>query len=204
MHRETTISREIKLLKNKFELLEKNRQFRSILQKSNANTTSDNSELDSTNDHLLGSDFARSKSEVTSEGTIQSDSTQSNNNLNKKSIGGKRSKKNVRIKSLSKLGSLRQFVEPILNPLKFKKGKNKVSSMDMSTNQTRQSNVGLSLESDGLLKDQEPTTTNLADGSLSATNQSGESSNGVGADQDGDMVIDPKKKQRRGLFGIFR
>lgn len=34
MHRETTVSRDIKLLKNKFELLEKNRQFRSILQKS--------------------------------------------------------------------------------------------------------------------------------------------------------------------------
>lgn len=34
MHRETIISREIKLLKNKFEALEKNRQFRGMLQKS--------------------------------------------------------------------------------------------------------------------------------------------------------------------------
>jgi hypothetical protein len=34
MHRETIISREIKLLKNKFEILEKNRQFRGMLQKS--------------------------------------------------------------------------------------------------------------------------------------------------------------------------
>jgi len=38
MHRETIISREIKLLKNKFELLEKNRQFKSILQKSNSSS----------------------------------------------------------------------------------------------------------------------------------------------------------------------
>lgn len=35
MHRETTVSRDIKLIKSKFDLLEKNRQFRSILQKSN-------------------------------------------------------------------------------------------------------------------------------------------------------------------------
>lgn len=40
MHRETTISREIKLLKTKFELLEKNRQFRGIFQKSSNNPKS--------------------------------------------------------------------------------------------------------------------------------------------------------------------
>lgn len=45
MHRETTVSRDIKLLKNKFELLEKNRQFKSVLQKSGQNKkSSDNNE----------------------------------------------------------------------------------------------------------------------------------------------------------------
>lgn len=53
MHRETTISREIKLLKNKFELLEKNRQFRSILQ-SKPNTKSGDS--GSVNDATSGLD----------------------------------------------------------------------------------------------------------------------------------------------------
>lgn len=44
MHRETVVARELKLLKNKFDLLEKSRQFRSILHKSkdNNNSTTNN------------------------------------------------------------------------------------------------------------------------------------------------------------------
>lgn len=64
MHRETTISREIKLLKNKFELLERNRQFRSILQKSNANHSDINDDLIS---GLDPNDHSRQRSEVTSQ-----------------------------------------------------------------------------------------------------------------------------------------
>lgn len=44
MHRETTISREIKLLKNKFELLEKDRHLKSILHKSTGATNLGSSE----------------------------------------------------------------------------------------------------------------------------------------------------------------
>lgn len=58
MHRETTISRDIKLLKTKFEILEKNRQFRSLLQQSKSNEKS--GDTGSTNDTASGLDGSRS------------------------------------------------------------------------------------------------------------------------------------------------
>lgn len=71
MHRETVISREIKLLKNKFELLEKNRQFKSILQKSASSAShglSVGASLDAANDDTLsaGRDAAGGESTSTS------------------------------------------------------------------------------------------------------------------------------------------
>lgn len=63
MHRETTISREIKLLKNKFELLEKNRQFKGILQQKSGdnNTNSDGTILELDGSSVKG---ARNNSEA--------------------------------------------------------------------------------------------------------------------------------------------
>lgn len=66
-HRETTISRDIKLLKNKFELLEKNRQFKSLLQKSiQSKKSCDNSNNDGDDsanpDGLANNEQAKSKS----------------------------------------------------------------------------------------------------------------------------------------------
>lgn len=82
MHRETTISREIKLLKNKFELLEKNRQFRSILQKSGTSRSSivGDTSISGFDDVNLGLDSNEFKttsstrtrnSETTTNGSIQ-------------------------------------------------------------------------------------------------------------------------------------
>lgn len=201
MHRETTISREIKLLKNKFELLEKNRQFRSILQKSSNNNASDMGELDSNNDHISNTDYSRTRSEATSEGTL-SDSAQMTSGAGKKSAANRKSgRKSVRIKTFSKLSSMKQLISPMIRPLKTKlKNNNKVASIDT----VQQSSTALSegdkpnneLESaitqaDGLAKsdcpDGKSNLNHLPD--LSATNQE---------------VSTKKKKKRGGLFGFFK
>lgn len=121
MHRETTISREIKLLKNKFELLEKSRQFRSILQKSN----SSNNASDINEDLASGLDPTNaSRSEANSVAdslTIE------------KQTKVQKSTKSVRIK-LPKLRSpLGQLFSPILNlrdlSARFLKRSNRVATM---------------------------------------------------------------------------
>lgn len=132
MHRETTISREIKLLKNKFELLEKSRQFRSLLQKSNTNTTSD---LAGADDSLAFdssmNDSLRTRSEGTSEaGSYPGERTQSSAGLGgglasssqQQHSGRSNKKKSVHIK-LSKLHTLGRLFAPLFG---MKKSANKV------------------------------------------------------------------------------
>lgn len=158
MHRETTISREIKLLKNKFDLLEKSRQFRSILQKSNNNNlnlTSDNNE-----DLLSASDLnesQRMKSEATSEaGSFQADAKRAG--PSKQTKGS--SPKNVRIR-LPALQSISKFLAPLLK-LKRPDGRlrrksNRVSSL-ASMNPSIETHVELTDEANNA--GQESVTTN--------------------------------------------
>lgn len=130
MHRETTISREIKLLKNKFDLLEKSRQFRSILQKSNNNNL--NLSTDNNDDLLSGSelnDSQRMKSEATSEaGSFQADAKRIGPSKQTKSS----SPKNVRIR-LPALQSIGKFLEPLLRlkrpASRLRRKSNRVSSL---------------------------------------------------------------------------
>lgn len=134
MHRETTISREIKLLKNKFELLEKSRQFRSILQKS----SSGNLTLSSDNQNELGDSLAdsneltqRRSSELASEtNSLQPNGAAGRNN--KGQGADKPAAKSVRIK-LSKLHTIGQLMAPIFGNFKrtkkVRRRSNRVSSV---------------------------------------------------------------------------
>lgn len=132
MHRETTISREIKLLKNKFELLEKNRQFRSILQKSNNSnliaSTSDNNDPDLICAGLEANESQRTRSEATSEaGSLQ----QEGGGGSGQAQSGRRASKSVRIK-LSKFRSLSGLLAPLFGKKYRKRGRrknNRVSSI---------------------------------------------------------------------------
>lgn len=99
MHRETTVSRDIKLLKNKFDLLEKNRQFKVILQKSNQTKqkTSDNGsinepEIGPTSDGVSSdANFGKKMSEITgfTNDTDGLGSRESQSNILEKAVGGK-------------------------------------------------------------------------------------------------------------------
>lgn len=139
MHRETTISREIKLLKNKFELLEKNRQFRSILQKSN--TQSGNPNLSDINNEDLASGLDSSELQTNRSGaTSEADSMlQLEHKLG--NVSGLRGSsrlplgaaKSVRIK-LTKLNSLSQLISPIVSVF------GSSSSRRRSTGKRRKSN----------------------------------------------------------------
>lgn len=140
MHRETTISREIKLLKNKFELLEKNRQFRSILQKT-SNTSSGSNMMNTTggdnSDDLASgldsNDFSRTRSEATSEAdSRRQSSSQPQLQQQGQQQSSSKGTKNVRIK-LSKLGTLSQIFAPLWRtrrrPTRVRRKSNKVSSI---------------------------------------------------------------------------
>lgn len=136
MHRETTISREIKLLKNKFELLEKNRQFRSILQKSSNHTlvsTSDNANNnDDLNCGIDPNDFQRGQrvSEQTGDAESSMASDRRRGSLSDRHDQLKRGSKSVRIK-LSKLHSFGQYLAPLFKIKRRPKVRlksNKVSS----------------------------------------------------------------------------
>lgn len=133
MHRETTISREIKLLKNKFELLEKSRQFRSILQKSSAAPAATSLGGDGADDSLAldssMNDSQRTRSEATSEadsyrdernqltagGILSALSTSSSSAHHPGGAGGRSNKKkSVQIK-LSKLNEIGRLIAPLFN-----------------------------------------------------------------------------------------
>lgn len=151
MHRETTISREIKLLKNKFELLEKNRQFKSILQKSGNNFNSIAGDTNTNDDLNLGLESnkfqtnnsattaTRTRSETNASDSLQlvedGDDHYSRNGSNKfqKQLRN-RSVKNVRIK-LSKLNQIGRFVTRLFKLAdgnKLRKKSNRVSSLHSS------------------------------------------------------------------------
>lgn len=102
MHRETTISREIKLLKNKFELLEKNRQFKSIFQKSNggSNSNTANNAVLGDNNEENGLDSANISRTRASEANSEVDSLLADKR--RSSVQRQRGVKSVRI-NLSKL-----------------------------------------------------------------------------------------------------
>ena len=128
MHRETTISREIKLLKNKFELLEKNRQFRSILQKSN----NANSSLGDINEDLAsGLDSGKFQQRSRSDAASEADSLQADRRRQSAQQQHQaRGVKNVRIK-LSRLHSVGQIIAPLFRfarPTRARRRGNKVSS----------------------------------------------------------------------------
>lgn len=119
MHRETIISREIKLLKNKFEVLEKNRQFRGMLQKStlnsgdSANVPSDdlNSGLEGSTD---GTDRKRSETGTTLTGSeLDPFGVGSGGDRRQQAGSSPGGGKSVRIK-MSNLSGLSQMFEPLL------------------------------------------------------------------------------------------
>lgn len=118
MHRETIISREIKLLKNKFEALEKNRQFRSMLQKSSQAVASGDSANDDLTSGLDGSSelSSRKRSETTTVQACELDSLGRSGELGGAlSAGADSSKgagKSVRIK-MSRLGGLGRLFAPL-------------------------------------------------------------------------------------------
>jgi len=145
MHRETIISREIKLLKNKFELLEKNRQFRSLLgQKSSASTSDTNTggaaaggrdDLDLTSG-LESSDFAtaagaarKRPSEIGSSITTNLSEDQfvkSNSDFFDSTESSRRSagKKSVRI-SMTQFGKIGSILAPVMKISGLATGKSK-------------------------------------------------------------------------------
>ena len=105
-HRETIISREIKLLKTKFELLEKNRQFRTILQKSDIETTTASDDL---TNGLADDGVQRTRSEA----TISEMSRFSETETSSKTMGlaSGRVPKSVRIK-LSRWNPFSRLIAP--------------------------------------------------------------------------------------------
>lgn len=135
MHRETTISREIKLLKNKFELLEKNRQFRSILQKSSNNSQTSNSNVTcDTNDDLTnGLDHPNVLQRTKSEAISETDSFMTDKRQASLSQQKLRGSKNVRIK-LSKLNTISRLFAPLFRnikaPVRVRRKSNKISSVN--------------------------------------------------------------------------
>lgn len=152
MHRETTISREIKLLKNKFELLEKNRQFKSIFQKSanSFNSIADDTNinddigLDSNNEFQTNNSTAatttRTRSETNASDSLQLDKDVSNSlkgfssNKLQKQQQRNRSVRNVQVK-LSKLNSIGKFITRLFGPTngsRLGKKSNRVSSIHSS------------------------------------------------------------------------
>lgn len=148
MHRETTISREIKLLKNKFELLEKNRQFKSILQKSSNsfNSIASDTNINDLNLGLESNEFqtndtaaTRTRSETKNSDSLQSAKdggdlsvrNSSNQFQNKQKF---RSVKNVRMK-LSRFNQIGKFVTRLFKPAKgnkLRKKSNRISSLNLS------------------------------------------------------------------------
>lgn len=149
MHRETTISREIKLLKNKFELLEKNRQFKSIFQKSATSFNSiagdtninDDIGLDSNSEFQTNNSTAttttRTRSETNTSDSLQSDKNVTNGlneNKSQKQQQRTRSVRSVQVK-LSKLNSIGKFVTRLFGPpngSRLGKKSNRVSSIHSS------------------------------------------------------------------------
>lgn len=181
MHRETTISREIKLLKNKFELLEKSRQFRSILQKSNNNNL--NLSSDNNEDLLSVSDLGESqrmKSEVTSEaGSYQADMRQGTSKT--QSVKGLASK-NVKIK-IPMLQSIGKFLAPLLtlkrSDTRLRRKSNRVSSLASM-------NPSIEIPND------------LSNGEVTADIEHA-NNNGIGS------IGGNKSKKKRGFFkGLFK
>lgn len=146
MHRETTISREIKLLKSKFELLEKNRQFRSILQKSNVNSDFNEDQLNVSVNDGITSDYNRNRlSEQTGDASLSSqtdDKSSLRTSALPRTSGLRGARKNVRIK-LSRLTSIKQLFADILDPLKARlissrRRTNKVASVAINASKQSQ------------------------------------------------------------------
>lgn len=111
MHRETIVSREIKLLKNKFDALEKNRQFRSLLQKSHTLTSSS----DNLNDDL--SNGLDSPSQATGDGQAGATGAERRrSSVHQMSADAARGIKGA----LSRFGFFKRLFEPILarNPFR--------------------------------------------------------------------------------------
>lgn len=154
MHRETIISREIKLLKNKFEILEKNRQFRTMFQKSNQILSGD-----SANDDLIGGSLdesgdlmSRKRSETTTMDSLGVDRARMSSSL----VGAEKSRFVSSTKGLgmnmSKLRGLTKILAPLFGPSKRRSASsrvprrnNKVSSIsevvDASAGQVASQNV---------------------------------------------------------------
>lgn len=108
MHRETTISREIKLLKNKFELIEKNRQFKPIFQKSNSNNTASGD-----NNEEIGIDSADASRARASEVNSEVDSLLTDKR--RSSIQRQKGVKSVRIRLAKLPMPLSRILTPILS-----------------------------------------------------------------------------------------
>lgn len=130
MHRETTVSREIKLIKNKFELLEKSRQFKSILQKSNAVHLGS---LESNEALSNGSTVANESGELLADQIEGSDESK----LARSSHDAIRSKQTTRKRVLFDLGRVK-FLSKLLssfNDLRqlnlFRKRPNRVSTVSI-------------------------------------------------------------------------
>lgn len=142
MHRETTIAREIELLKSKFEILEKNKQFKSILQKSGNSFNLIGCDTDIHTDINLGlqsSGFQTNNATATSanagdslqlsrdDGNLQGRNDSNQIQEKQKNQSGKK----IRMK-LSKFKQIAEFVTSLFKPSisdKLSRKKNRVSAL---------------------------------------------------------------------------
>lgn len=139
-HRETTTSREIKLLKNKFELLEKSRQFRSIMQKSQLNGNLHNSS-DTFEDANSFAGAANAAEDANESRTSEVDSQQAANRADQSERNNSTRSKSVRIK-LPKMISISRLLSSMLKPkrAKFVSGRSNRVSSTLSSRQDQNQN----------------------------------------------------------------
>lgn len=131
MHRELTVSREIKLIKNKFELLEKSRQFRSVLQKSN---TTHLGSIESNDELSSCSNGVNESGEMTTTDQIAGPNESS---TLRSSLGGTKSKQTSRKRVIFNLGRVK-FLGKLLSSFHelrqrglFRRRPNRVSTVSI-------------------------------------------------------------------------
>lgn len=201
MNRETIISREIKLLKNKFEVLEKNRQFRTMFQKSPlANGTADedlNSGLDGSAD---GNARKRSETGTTLTASELDDKRQGGANSSGGGGGPGGGVKGVRIK-MSKLGGLGQLFEPIFGSKRSKKSGGRFKGRRKSNKVSSIASISDSAALDG--QQQQAEASSVVVGSTIAEDPSAQQQHVNNIDDDSEIKSDgdKKKKKKPSLFG---
>lgn len=209
MHRETIISREIKLLKNKFEVLEKNRQFKTMLQKSGADSSANddlNSGLDSSFDeaaHRKRSETGTmlTVSEIDSFGVGAGGGGADGANMDDKlrGLGSSVGAKSVRIK-MSNLSGLSQVFSPLLGSLgKRRRGGNGSRSRRKSN---KVSSIMTTDAGDSAANELMTAAVNqLQDQSQLASNHSNPAAGAAGESTDSRFVVSSPATKKPSFFG---